>query len=97
ALGDLVRTGLADEVALQLVQIEPRAKRALAAADHDHPHLRVVLGADTRVVELLEQLLADGIALVRSVQPDARDVSVDFVLDRLDLDDTWHDRLPRRV
>ena len=42
--------------------------------------------------ELLQELLADGVSLVRTVQPDPCNVSLDLVLDRLDLDCTGHER-----
>ena len=45
-----------------------------------------------RLVELLQELLADRVPLVGTVQPDPCDVSVDLVLDRLDLDCTGHER-----
>ena len=90
ALRDLEGSRGADEVALQLVEVEARTERPIAAADDDHADVRVLLGADPGLVELLEQLLAHGVALVRAVQPDARDVAVDFVLDRLDFDCNRH-------
>ena len=46
------------------------------------------------LVELLQQLLADGILLVRAVEPDAGDVTLDLVLDRLDLDSDRHAQPP---
>ena len=81
---------LPDEVALQLVEIEARAEGPLAAAEHHHPDVVVGLGPLHGLVQLLQQLLADRVALVRPVEPDSRDVPVDFVLDRLDFDCTGH-------
>ena len=94
ALGDLVGLRRADEVTLQLVEIEPGAEGSLTAADHHHAHVRIFLGPDAGLVELLEQLLADRVALVRSIQPDSRDVPVYFVLDRFDFDGDRHRFLP---
>ena len=67
---------------------KPGAERALAAADDHHAHVVVVLGPLPRPVELLEELLADAVPLVRTVEPDPRHVALDLVLDRLGLDDT---------
>ena len=77
---------LADEVALELVEIEARAERALAPADDHDANLADRHPPAHRLVELLEKLLADGVLLVRAVEPDAGDVALDLVLDRLDLD-----------
>ena len=70
----------------------PEQNVPLAPADHHDADVVVLLGADPRLVELLQELLADRVALVRSVQPDPRHMTVDFVLDRLDFDGTRHRR-----
>ena len=67
----------------ELVEVEPGAERALAAADHHDANVVVVLGPLPRPIELVQQLLADRVAFMRAVEPDPRDVPVDLVLDRL--------------
>ena len=94
ALRDLPRPRAADEVALELVEIEARAERAVAAAEDHDADLGVGLRPAHGLVELLEKLLADGVLLVRAVEPDAGDVTVDLVLDRLDLDSDRHANPP---
>ena len=69
----------------------PEQNVPLAAADHHDPDVVVLLGALPRLVQLLQELLADRVALVRAVQPDTRDVTVDLVLDRIGFDGTRHD------
>src|SRR5262249_12626003 len=61
---DLVRLRGADELALELVEVEPRAERPLAATDDDHADVVVLLRALPRLVELGQELLADGVPLV---------------------------------
>src|SRR5439155_12213513 len=94
AEGDLVRRALADEVALELVEVEAGAEGALPAADDQHADVVVLLGPDARLVQLLEELLADRVLLVRTVEPDSGDVPVDLVLDGLGLDYTRHSASP---
>ena len=96
-LRDLERVRVPDEVALQLVEVEAGAEGALAAAEDHHPDLVVGLGPLDGLVELLQELLADRVALVRPVEPDSRDVPVDFVLDRLDFDCTGIESPPASV
>jgi hypothetical protein len=76
----------------ELVEVEPGAERALAAPDHHDTDVVVLLGPLPRPIQLVQQLLADRVALVRAVEPDPRDVPVDLVLDRLGFDDR-HDGL----
>ena len=53
-----------DEVALKLVEVESRAERALTPADDHHADVGIVLGTNASLVQLLQELLTDGIALV---------------------------------
>ena len=61
-----------------------------AAAEHHDANVGIGLRPADGLVELLQQLLADASSLVRPVEPDARDVPLDLVLDRLDLDSNRH-------
>ena len=94
SLRDLPRPRLADEVALELVEIEARAERAPAAAEHHDANVGVGIRPADCFVELLQKLLADGVHLVWTVEPDAGDVTVDLVLNRLDLDSDGHANPP---
>jgi len=94
---DLVGRAVADEVAHQLVEVEPGAEGSVAAAENHHPDVVVLLGPDPRLVELLEELLAHGVELVRTIEPDSGDVPVDLVLNGLGFHCTRHWRHLSRI
>jgi hypothetical protein len=83
---DLDRSAAAEELRLQLVEIVAGAERVPPAAEHDDAHLRPV----DRLPELLHELGAYAVPLVRPVEPDARDVVLDVVLDRVGLESLGH-------
>ena len=75
--------GVSGEVLEQLVEVEARAERVVAAAEDHRADLSVLLGAVDGDLELGQQLLAHAVALVRSVQPDVGDHAPLLVLNRL--------------